>query len=840
MSSIASKTTLVRDIVQTSLLSCNPDDSLLYVTKLMAEHSCSSILIMEDDSVLGIWTERDAVRFDFSLEENSHKPVSEVMRSPVKAVIDSMGLDEVSEQFRQDGFRHYLVTDKEGNRTGIISQTDVVLNYSHDFYLVPRTLTSIVKLSVPIIDSEALISKATSVMRETLVDAVAINFPDDVKGILTERDIIKAIATGDKSPTISTFATKGLISLNENESLFQAKYRMINNNIRHLGVTDYAENLIAIVNLTDILNGLRSSYIAELKNILDEKEASLSASIKGLQLAQKVIESSLEAVIITDKAGIIQSCNPAFTHITGFEESDVIGKSPSILSSGYHDESFYQSMWEQIDQDGHWQGEIVNRRKNGETYPELLTITAIIDEETQKVSHYAGIFSDISQVKKDEERIQNLAYFDPLTGLGNRRRMLDRLEHELALAVRKKHISALLFIDLDNFKHINDTLGHAAGDEVLCQTAQRLRDTLREVDTVARIGGDEFVIILPELDNNIEASLSLSQNLAEKIKSKLTCPYTFKGHELFVSPSIGITLFPENHDNSLELLKQADNAMYRAKDAGRNQIQFYHPSMQEIADERFMIMEGIRHALSNNEFTLNYQPQVDPQGNLIGAEALIRWNHPKHGFMSPAKFIPIAEESSLIINIGDWVLRQAFYQVSEWNKQGLVLPKLAVNISPRQFFQNDFSDKLSGLIEQYKIPQHQIALEITEGLMMDNIEEAIHIMTELKSLGFTFSVDDFGTGYSSLIYLQRLPMDQLKIDKAFVEVISKDDASTVIVDTIISMAKHMGFSVIAEGVENKVELDFLHEHGCFHYQGYYFSKPLPAHEFSLFCKDRIS
>ena len=418
--------------------------------------------------------------------------------------------------------------------------------------------------------------------------------------------------------------------------------------------------------------------------------------------------------------------------------------------------------------------------------------------------------------------------------------MLDRLEHELALAVRKKHISALLFIDLDNFKHINDTLGHAAGDEVLCQTAQRLRDTLREVDTVARIGGDEFVIILPELDNNIEASLSLSQDLAEKIKSKLTCPYTFKGHELFVSPSIGITLFPENHDNSLELLKQADNAMYRAKDAGRNQIQFYHPSMQELADERFMIMEGIRHALSNNEFTLNYQPQVDPQGNLIGAEALIRWNHSKHGFMSPAKFIPIAEESSLIINIGDWVLRQAFYQVSEWNKQGLVLPKLAVNISPRQFFQNDFSEKLSGLIEQYKIPQHQIALEITEGLMMDNIEEAIHIMTELKSLGFTFSVDDFGTGYSSLIYLQRLPMDQLKIDKAFVEVISKDDASTVIVDTIISMAKHMGFSVIAEGVENKVELDFLHEHGCFHYQGYYFSKPLPAHEFSLFCKDRIS
>jgi len=802
----------------------------------MAKNACSSILVMENDIVLGIWTERDAINFDFSSEKNAQTFVSEVMRSPVKSVKSSLTLEAVSEKFRIDGHRHYLVEDQAGDLIGIISQTDVVLNYSLDFYLTPRALNSIITLSVPSIDSSALISEATSTMRETLVDAVIINFPDNTKGILTERDIIKAIATGGVQPVIEDFASKGLISLNENASLYQAKYLMIDNHFRHLGVTDYKGDVISIVNLTDILNGLRSSYISELQNILDEKEASLAASMKGLKLAKKVIESSLEGIIITDKKGIIQSCNPAFTKITGFLENEVIGKSPSVLSSGVHGEDFYHAMWEEITQYGHWQGEIINRRKNGNIYPELLTVMAILDEDSHEISHYAGIFSDISQVKKGEEKIQKLAYFDPLTGLSNRRRLLDRLEHELALAARKKHTSALLFIDLDKFKHINDTLGHAAGDDILCQTAKRLTNTLREIDTIARIGGDEFVIILPELDNNIELALSLSQDLANKIKNALTEPYSYKDHDLFVSASIGITLFPENQDNPLELLKQADNAMFRAKETGRNQVQFYHHSMQAIADERFMIMDGIRQALVHNEFSLHYQPQVDPNSKLVGVEALIRWTHPEHGFISPAKFIPIADESNLIIKIGDWVLNEAFHQVSEWNKQGISLPKLAVNISPRQFYQSDFSDNLIALIEKHQIQPKQITLEITEGLMMNNIEEAIHIMTELKSLGFTFSVDDFGTGYSSLIYLQRLPMDQLKIDKAFVEIISDKGASTVIVDTIISMGKHLGFNVIAEGVENKTELDFLYAHGCFQYQGYYFSKPLPAKELALFYK----
>ncbi|MCK5665252.1 MAG: CBS domain-containing protein, partial [Thiotrichaceae bacterium] len=486
---------LARDIVQTSLVTCSPADSILSVTRKMTEYSCSSILVMENDEVLGIWTERDAVRHNFSLEKGELQPVSEVMMSPVQSIPDTMNLEDVSEQFRRSGFRHFLVEDNKGKRIGVISQTDVVLKFSLDYYLIPRTISSIVKLSVPTVNYDSPISLATAVMRETMVDAVAVNFPDNSKGIITERDIIKAIASGDKTPTIEEFASKGLISLNENETLFQAKTKMIANKIRHLAVTDYTDTLIGIVNLTDILNGLRSSYIAELQNILDEKEASLAASNKSLLLAQKVIKSSLEGIVITNTKGIIESCNPAFTKITGYQQSEVIGKTPSILGSGSHGKSFYQKMWAQINQQGSWKGEIINRKKNGETYHELLTISAITDEESSEVTHYAGIFSDISQLKKDEEQIRQLAYFDSLTGLANRRRLLAGLEHELALALRKKHVSALLLIDLDNFKNINDTLGHLVGDKVLSQAAQRLTQFLREVDTIARVGGDEFVII---------------------------------------------------------------------------------------------------------------------------------------------------------------------------------------------------------------------------------------------------------------------------------------------------------------------------------------------------------
>jgi diguanylate cyclase (GGDEF)-like protein len=493
-------------------------------------------------------------------------------------------------------------------------------------------------------------------------------------------------------------------------------------------------------------------------------------------------------------------------------------------------------MWRSLFDNGYWQGEIWNRRKNGEIYPELLTITAIQAEQNGEISHYIGIFSDISKSKTDEEHIRQLAFYDPLTGLANRRRLLDRLEHELALSLRHKTLCALVYFDLDHFKSINDTLGHSFGDAVLIETAKRLLAILRDTDTIARLGGDEFVAILPCIGESKQQAGSLALDIAEKIQMQLNLPYWVEDQEVFLAASIGITLFPEKHNHPLELLKQADTAMYRAKEEGGNQIRFYQQSMQESAKLRFLIMDGLRHALKNNGYCLHYQPQMDHLGTLIGAEALLRWRHPEHGEISPAQFIPVAEESNLIVPIGNWVINQALFQLQQWNLTGFYLPKLAINISPRQFYQKGFIDNLSLLINHYGITPQQIMLEITEGLLLDNVEEAIKRMTRLKQLGFSFSVDDFGTGYSSLSYLHNLPLDQLKIDKSFVQGISNGQGKTVIIDTIIAMAKYLGFSVIAEGVEHSMELEFLQASGCLQYQGYYFSPPLPSAAFLTYCK----
>ena len=821
----------VKEILSSVVLTCLPSESLVSVAKKMADSESSSILVVKEDEVLGIWSEQDAIRHDFSLPSLAHLGIHEVMSSPVKCVSGEMNLLDVTEQFYLDRVGHYLVVDDQGHRLGVISQTDVVMKYSLDFYLVPRLISSVLKHRVLRVLSTASINEATFMMREALVDAVVVGFPDGKLGILTESDIVRALASGIAHPQVVQFARQGIVSLPENETLFQAKTQMSKLKIRHLGVTNHANKLVGMINLTDVLNGLRHNYIEELRHLLDQREISLAISNQELQLAYKVIGSSLEGVIITDKYLRIESCNPSFTTITGYEQQEIIGQKPSVLSSGRHDAAFYATMWRHIGEQGFWQGEIWNRRKNGEIYPELLTITAIHAEEGGEISHYAGIFSDISQSKIDEEQIRQLAFYDPLTGLANRRRMLDRLEHELALALRHQTHCALLYFDLDHFKTINDTLGHSFGDAVLCETANRLLGIVRDTDTVARMGGDEFVAIMPCLGESKEQAISQAQDIAEKIQTQLNLPYWVEGQEVFLAASIGITLFANNNHDPLELLKQADTAMYRSKDEGRNQIRFYQQSMQEAASLRFLITDGLRHALNNQGFLLNYQPQFDHSGRLLGAEALLRWEHPEHGNISPARFIPVAEESNLIVPIGDWVLNAALAQLRQWKQAGFNLPKLAINISPRQFFQKSFIENICLAMERYAINPQQLTLEITEGLLLDDIQEAIKRMTQLKQRGFSFSVDDFGTGYSSLSYLHHLPLDQLKIDQSFVQGISNGQGKTVIIDTIIAMAKHLGFGVMAEGVENQVELDFLATSGCLQYQGFYFSRPLPAHEF---------
>ncbi|MDD4905144.1 MAG: EAL domain-containing protein, partial [Methylobacter tundripaludum] len=674
--------------------------------------------------------------------------------------------------------------------------------------------------------------QASKLMHSSHSDAIRVEFPDESVGILTERDVVKALASLMLNPIVADHASSDLVTVNEHESLYHAKKIMLLNGFRHLGVNDNKDNLIGIINLTDILAGFRSTYVEELKESLAHRDVLLRDSLKSLGLAKKIIDNTQEGVITTDKYVVIQTCNAGFTKITGYTEEEVIGKTPGIISSGRHDKNFYYAMWEKINKYGFWQGEIWNRRKNGEVYPELLTITEIRDDETNEISNYAAIFSDISQLKSDEEEIKRLAFYDPLTELPNRRLLNDRLAQELAITGRSGKNGALLFIDLDHFKNINETLGHSAGDRVLVEVAYRLKQRVRDCDTVARISSDEFVVILTELNGQIELACNEARYIAEKLQQTICQVYSIMNHKLYISSSIGIAMFSENSDIPPDdLLKQAGTAMYRAKESGRNMLQFFQDSMQEAAMERMLIEKELRQALDENQLSLYYQPQVDYHGTLMGAEALIRWNHPKKGFIPPDKFIPIAEECGLIQAVGAWVLEQSFIHLRQWDRLQVHLPHLAINISPRQFYHDDFMGILGRLVKQYQISPSRIMLEFTEGLLMNDVDVAIDKIKQLKKLGYTFSIDDFGTGYSSLSYLKHLPVDQLKIDKSFVEDITKNEDDAVFVGTIIAIARHMNLGVVAEGVESKMELEFLKQNGCLCYQGYYFSKPLPEGQF---------
>ena len=443
----------------------------------------------------------------------------------------------------------------------------------------------------------------------------------------------------------------------------------------------------------------------------------------------------------------------------------------------------------------------------------------------------AGI--SINKRKEAEAQIEKLAFYDPLTNLPNRRLLMDRLQQDLALATRHGHCGALLFLDLDHFKTINDALGHSFGDTLLQQVAKRLSKQLRAEDTVARLGGDEFIILLPELDQCSDLSAKQAQIVAKKVRENLSVPFDLDGHEYHISPSIGISLFPEPGQTADAVLKQADSAMYKSKNDGRNTISFYAPSMQIAADNRLMLEKNLRQAINKKEFELYYQVQVNEQEQLIGAETLLRWNHPKNGVVRPDTFIPLAEETGLIFDIGDWVLQSACQQMKSWTDNcPHKLPQLSINISSRQFRQADFVEKVLGIIDQTGADPKRLVLEITEGVIIENVQDTIQKMHDLKAAGISFSIDDFGVGYSSLSYLRELPLDELKIDRSFIQDIETNSNDATIVETIISMARHLDLSVIAEGVENQTQIEFLKNNRCFSYQGYYFSHPIPEKEFT--------
>jgi diguanylate cyclase (GGDEF)-like protein/PAS domain S-box-containing protein len=535
-----------------------------------------------------------------------------------------------------------------------------------------------------------------------------------------------------------------------------------------------------------------------------------------------------EGIMITNAQGVIERVNHAFTQITGYNAEEVVGKTGRLLQSGMHPSGYYAQMWDSLLRTGAWQGEIYNRRKNGEIYPEWLSITAVNDPE-QAVTRYVGTMLDISLRKAREQEVAQLAFYDPLTGLPNRRLMKDRLEQLLAASARSLRHGALIFIDLDHFKDINDTLGHDKGDHLLQQVAQRLSANVRAMDTVARLGGDEFVVMLgADLSPLAEEAALRAKATAEQILSALNKPYAIGSLELTVSASVGVALFCDAQDSVDDLLKRADLAMYQAKAAGRNTLRFFDTDVQQAMTVRTALESDLRLALRREELQLYYQPVVDAQRGLLGAEALVRWEHPTQGLIGPDAFISIAEDRGLIHPLGLWVMTEACTQLARWaHEPAMAALTLSVNVSARELRDTHFVEQVLEVLRASGADPSRLKLELTESTMLDNMEQSIDKMNLLRARGVGFALDDFGTGFASLTYLRRLPLQQIKIDRSFVHEMMSDTHDAVIARTIVNLGQNLGVTVIAEGVETEAQQALLVDYGCTGFQGFLFGRPMP-------------
>lgn len=548
-----------------------------------------------------------------------------------------------------------------------------------------------------------------------------------------------------------------------------------------------------------------------------------------LRLAASVFMNTAEGVVITNPQGLIVDVNRSFTEILGYSLDEVVGKKPDIWASGHHDKNYYDTMWKSLENTGEWRGEIWNRRKDGDIFPEWLTISAVFDDNNV-LTHYVGVFSDISHIKRSEEQLHHLAHHDALTNLPNRLLLTERLDQAIKHTQRTGHQLAIIFLDLDNFKHINDSLGHPAGDQLLKHVAEAMLQIVRVEDTVSRIGGDEFIVLLENIGEPTHIAI-----IAENLVNAINKPIMVNEHEILVSASLGIAIYPRDGQSSASLLSNADAAMYRAKEAGRNTYQFYTEELTRNAFERVLLENNLRKSVKNNELVLHYQPQIDMQSqSIVGIEALVRWQHPDLGMITPGRFIPLAEETDLIITIGNWVLTHACCQAKAWLDDNLEFGRIAINIAGAQIQRGGLLNEVKMALAESQLPPSRLELEVTESFIMTQAEFAINQLEALRQLGITLSIDDFGTGYSSLSYLKQLPVHKLKIDQSFIKDIPTDNNDMAISDAIISMGRSLGLVVIAEGVETQEQFTFLKQHGCDEAQGYLFSHPLDTQEMAKF------
>ncbi len=593
--------------------------------------------------------------------------------------------------------------------------------------------------------------------------------------------------------------------------------------VRYMLVVMMATLLVALAVALLLSHWLRD-LVRRYQSAIDQQRDQLEARARELQLAATVFESASEGAMISDADNRIMAVNPAFCAITGFKEEDVLGKTPSLFSSGRHSEHFFEQMWQQLRSEKRWEGEVWNRRRSGEVYPQWLSIT-VVEDAKGNIRNYVAMLNDVTERKQAETQLKYLADFDTLTDLPNRRLLRDRTIQALTKARGSGEQLALLVIGLDRFKHINDSLGHGAGDALLKQLALRLSDHVQPNETLSRIGGDEFAILLPK----VESLASLEQRVEDYLHV-ISEAVHIEDHHLVVTASIGVALYPYDGSDFESLLKSADTALYHAKGEGRNTSRFFAPVMNQQVSDRLIMENNLRHALHRNELELYFQPQFCFQSQSItGCEALLRWNSP-NGMVMPDRFIPLAEETGLIVPIGNWVLQEACKQAKQWQSMACKPLSVAVNVSAVQF-RPELVDEVRSALETSGLDPQLLVLEVTESLLMSDVQGSVSLLEKLRALGTLIALDDFGTGYASLAYLKRFALDKLKIDRTFIMGIPEDSDDSAITSSIIDIARHLKLVTVAEGVETQAHVDFLQAAGCHQAQGYFFDKPLPSAEF---------
>ena len=848
----------VGTLSQGKVLTCGPDLPLGEAISLMHQQRRSSIVITDQNRPLGVWTEHDCLTISANDETAFLRPISAWMSSPVRTMSAHASVEAATFRMRRDKLRHLIIVDDAECLVGIISQSDLIRVPGAIHPLRERNVASIVRRNTVCMPGDTPIDQLQTAMRESECDSAIVFKPaSDVEpavspqpaagakapnvnhdiGIVTERDIVGYLARRGNSACAWDIASRPVRQIPDSTSLQDARQIMIDQQIRHLAVTDPQHKIPGILSFNDLLESIEHDYLQHMHNAMEDRDTALARAQKALHLSRKIIESSPDGIIIVDDQGKIEDVNPSFTRVTGYSRTEAIGSRPNILQSGRHDHAFYEDMWQSITRAGRWQGEIWNRRKSGEIYPEWLSIIAIRDEEG-RVLQYAGIFSDITDRKQTSEDIRRLSHYDELTGFPNRRRFLDVLGRTLNERRGSKDNVAVLLIDIDNFQRINNTLGHSVGDDVLVDYAGRLNRALPTGALLARMGADDFAILLPQTHEN-DSLETIAQDLMEVFNQP---HFSANGTDLFITASMGITLYPRDGNDTTMLLRNAEIAMLRAKGHGRNRFNHYNRSMNTVSRDTLALESDLRHAVERREFYLAYQPQFFAKtGQLSGFEALIRWRHPTHGVIGPDKFIPLAEEIGMIDEIGLWVLRTACTQTVHWRQKGLHNITMAVNASLQQFNSPiEFGDLVASVLNETGLAGDRLEIEITESLFMQDIEDTCRKLQRISDLGVKIALDDFGTGFSSLSYLRHVPFDVLKIDRSFVNDIGKGIGGSELVRTIINMAHNLGKSCIAEGVENTSQELFLRDHGCDFLQGFLRGRPVPAHEIEQTFADLFS